>query len=126
MTKEESILRNAPELYDFVLDCAADTFGTIPDAFKVQAQRLVDNIQGKTVTTPPSMTFFPWDINVTHFTPTWDEIKGKAKMYRMARLRETGECVNVELKCEDCFSCYRSKDSFIGYKSTKDLCAFVL
>lgn len=74
----------------------------------------------------PSMTIFPWDKDVPHFTSTWEEIKGKAKLYRTARVRETREHVAVELKCPDCFSCYRNKDSFIGYKSTKELCAFVL
>ena len=63
-----------------------------------------------------------------YFLPTWQEIAGKARHYRTARLRSTMEVVGVALVGIDTWSIRR-----IGHVaglhcdvSTIDLCDFVL
>lgn len=79
-----------------------------------------------------NMTIFTWD-DVAHFTPTWNEIAGKAKNYSTARKRSTGEIVRLcgigryLDGCELAEPVFLVRDS-IGacHMATEELCGFVL
>lgn len=74
------------------------------------------------------MKILPID-DVPVFCPTWEEIEGKAHMYKTARIRATGEYVRIHLGMflgTPMFLCYASEKVRRGLKTTEELCGFVL
>lgn len=61
------------------------------------------------------------------FCPTWDEIKGKAHMYRTARLRSTGQYVSLwAVNADGFFAVLLPGTSLVKTYSTEELCDFCL
>jgi len=68
--------------------------------------------------------------SVPCFCPTWDEIKGKAHLYRTARLRSTGQyvqllrIVNGLAMAKPLFACRLAYTQDISHHPTEELCDF--
>ncbi len=78
------------------------------------------------------MVTYPWD-DVPHWSPVWDEIKGKAHLYKTSFRRSDGKCVGLAgvAKYVDGLEliqpCFKVRDEFgIVLMETRDLCGFCL
>lgn len=69
------------------------------------------------------------------FTPTWSEIAGKAHLYATARLRSTGEYVQLcrvikfvdgQELTEPVFACRIPSMGGVEHRKTEELCGFCL